>query len=134
MIRKKGFRLSLLLLSTAALCHFDSRPGAYAQSVQPLISEYTGHAEGWFEVTNSSLAPEVIVIEPKSFDIQPDGTGRFRPLDPEIQLELSVTSMRLEPHQTARVFYKATADKMPAWLCIYSSFCRRRERKGLTFA
>ncbi len=117
-------RLFLLLLAFSSV--------AMAQSVQPLISEYTEHAEGWFEVTNTESAASVVILEPKSFSIRPDGVGEFRPLDPEIHLELSTTSMRLEPRQSARVFYKVSAERAPVWLCIYSSFTPAKRTSGLT--
>lgn len=117
-------------LFCAALCL--ASPGHLrAQSVQPLIAEYTDHASGFFEVTNSSLEPSVVVLEPKSFSIDEDGTGEFRALDPSIHLELSMTSVRLEPHQTARVFYKVSADTVPAWLSIYAGFSPLKAHAGL---
>jgi hypothetical protein len=82
-------------------------------------------------VTNSTLTPSIVVFEPKSFSIDLDGTGEFRPLNPEIHLELSATSLRLEPHQSARVFYKASADNVPAWLCIYASFSSVKKVEGV---
>lgn len=102
-----------------------------AQKIEPLIAEYTGHAAGSFEVTNTTLAPAVVVLEPRSFSIAPDGTGRFRALDPSIHLDLSATSVRLEPHQSARIFYKVTAENAPAWLCIYSSFSSLKKTTGI---
>ncbi len=103
-----------------------------AQSVQPVISEYTDHAAGWFEVTNNSTLADVVILEPKSFSIAPDGTGEFRFLDSSIHVELSTTSLRLEPQQTARIFYKVTTDIAPAWLCIYASFSPAKKTQGLT--
>ena len=104
---------------------------ANAQSVQPLIAEYVDHASGSFEVTNNTLAASVVQLEAKSFTITPDGTGEFTELDPTIHLELSAKSLRLEPHQTAHVFYKVTAENVPAWLCIYSSFSPLKMTNGL---
>jgi hypothetical protein len=63
-----------------------------------------------------------IVLEPKSFSIALDGKGVYRPLDPGIHVKLSTTSFRLEPKQTYYVFYKATADTLPAWFTIYAAF------------
>jgi hypothetical protein len=103
----------------------------FAQQVNPLIAEYTGHAAGSFEVTNTSLAPAVVMLEPKSFSIDREGTGQFRPLDAMIHLDLSTSSLRLEPHQSARVFYKVDAESAPAWLCIYASFMSARKTPGV---
>ncbi len=105
---------------------------AGAQTVQPLIAEYTEHGEGSFEVSNTGLAAAMVVLEPKSFSIRPDGVAEFRPLDSSIHLQLSSTSFRLEPRQTARVFYKATADAAPAWFSVYASFSPAKAAKGLS--
>ncbi len=105
---------------------------AGAQTVQPLIAEYTEHGEGSFEVTNTGLAASVVVLEPKSFSIRPNGVADFRPLDDSIHLELSATSFRLEPRASARVFYRATAEKAPAWFSIYASFAPAKAAKGLS--
>lgn len=102
-----------------------------AQNISPLIAEYTGKAAGSFEVINSGLVPAVVVLEPKSFSIQEDGEGIFRDLDSSIHLELSATSFRLEPRQTARVFYKVNADSLPAWLCIYATFSSAKKQPGI---
>ena len=105
--------------------------GLTAQTVQPLVAEYSEHGAGSFEVTNSSLSPSIVVLEAKSFTITADGTALFHALDPAIHLDLSNTSLRLEPKQTARVFYKVTADSVPAWLCIYASFSSLKKNPGL---
>jgi len=126
------FNRSLLLaLSFLILGALVPARNAGAQSVQPLIAEYVEHASGSFDVTNSSLYPSVVQLDAKSFTISPDGTGVFHPLDPSIHLELSTTSLRLEPKQTAHVFYKVSATDVPAWLCIYSSFSSLKKSPGI---
>lgn len=105
--------------------------GALAQTVQPVIVEYKERAEGKFAVTNNTLAPMVVVVEPRSFSITPEGKGVFRKLDPEIHVELSATSARLEPQQTRYFFYKARADRLPAWFTVYATFSSARHTSGL---
>jgi hypothetical protein len=104
---------------------------AHAQSIQPVIQEYVDRAEGKFLVTNDTLAPMAIVLEPKSFDIGSDGRGTFRPLDPVIHLELSTSSFRLQPKQSFWVFYKANAEAVPAWFTIYANFMPIKPGLGL---
>jgi len=94
----------------------------YSQQVQPVIEEYRNKGEGRFTVTNSTLQPMVVVLEPKSFSVSPDGRGTFRPLDPTIHVQLSVMSVKLQPLQSYAVFYKADAETFPAWFTIYSTF------------
>lgn len=104
-----------------ACCLFlaGSLPG---QTVQPLIMEYTGKGSGSLVVTNSSFSNVAVILEPQSFRIDPDGKGIYRPLDPAIHLQLSATSLRLGPRESQSVFYKVTADTLPAWFTIYATF------------
>ena len=102
-----------------------------AQTVQPVISEYQVKADGKFALTNGTLTPMVVVLEPKSFSITPDGQGIFRSLDQDIHVELSAMSARLEPGQTYYVFYKARADQLPAWFTVYSTFSSLQHHPGL---
>src|ERR1700750_2616572 len=102
-----------------------------AQTVQPVILEYKGKADGKFALTNDTLAPMVAVLEPKSFRISPDGKGTFRVLDGGIHVELSSMSVKLQPKQTYYVFYKATADRLPAWFTIYTTFSSPQHSNGL---
>lgn len=102
-----------------------------AQSIQPVIVEYTGKADGKLALTNNSLSPMVVVLEPKSFSITPEGKGIFRALDSDIHVELSSMSVRLQPKQTYYVFYKATADKLPAWFTLYATFSSPQHTNGL---
>jgi hypothetical protein len=113
---------SLVLLLTGS---------AFAQSVQPVIVEYKAKADGKIALTNNTLSPMVVVLEPKSFSITPEGRGIFRDLDSDIHVELSTMSVRLQPKQTYYVFYKASADKLPAWFTVYATFSSPRHGNGL---
>ena len=95
---------------------------SYAQSVSPVIVEYREKAEGRLALTNNTLLPMTVLLEPRSFSINADGNGVFRSLDREIHVQLSNVSFRINPGQTYYVFYKANADKLPAWFTIYSTF------------
>lgn len=102
-----------------------------AQTVQPVIAEFTGKAEGRFTVTNNTLTPMVVLLEPKSFSITPEGKGMFRALDASTRVELSTTSLKLGPQQTSYVFYKADAAVFPAWFTIYATFSQPRHSGSL---
>jgi hypothetical protein len=102
-----------------------------AQTVQPVIVEYRGKADGKLMLTNNTLSPMVVILEPKSFSITAEGKGQFRPLDSNIHVQLSSMSVRLQPKQTYYVFYKATADKLPAWFTVYATFSNPRHSDGL---
>jgi hypothetical protein len=129
-VRIKGRKRAALLCVAAGLAFW---PGAtmFAQTIQPVISEYTVKADGRFDLTNDTLTPVAVVLEPKSFSIGLDGKGTFRPLDPSIHVELSTMSVRLEPHQTYYVFYKAHANTLPAWFTVYAVFSPIQKGDGV---
>jgi hypothetical protein len=106
-------------------------PPAFAQTIQPLIVEYNGKAGGKFQVTNNTLDPMAIALEPKSFKLDDKGSATYRKLDDSIHLELSTMSFRLEPKQTYYIFYKAHADILPAWFTVYAVFSPIRKDDGL---
>jgi hypothetical protein len=110
---------SAILIFSAMLAKPSPCP---AQTVQPVIVEYKATADGKIMLTNNTAKPAVVVLEPKSFSISEDGRGTFRHLDPGIKVELSRTSVKLEPKQSYYVFYKASSERLPAWFTIYSAF------------
>ena len=95
---------------------------SWAQTVEPVVAEYTGTGKGSFVVSNSSFSNVAVVLEPQSFTIDADGNGLYTALDPGVHVELSKTSLRLGPRETETIFYKVTADQLPAWLTIYATF------------
>jgi hypothetical protein len=94
---------------------------AAAQTVTPVIVEYKEKARGSFQIVNDTFAPMSVVVEARSFSVDSEGKPTFRPLDPEIRVELSAASFRVAPQQRYTVFYKASAERLPAWFTIYSS-------------
>ena len=107
---------------------------AAAQTVRPVVVEYTEKAQGRFELVNNSDFPVHVILEAKSFGISLEGKPLFRPLDDHIHLKLSSMSFRIPPGQGHYVFYKATADVLPAWFVIYSTFRGLRTREGMNVA
>ena len=103
----------------------------FAQTISPIITEYKGKGEGKIELTNDTLTPLVVVLQPESFSIAPDGKAIYRPLDPGIHVDLSTTSVRLMPKQEYYVFYKTHADTLPAWYTIYATFSPVERGPGL---
>lgn len=122
---------TIVFLCTAACIALFLWPPAFAQTIQPLIVEYNGKAGGKFQVTNNTLEPMAIVLEPKSFSLDDKGWATYRKLDGTIHLELSTMSFRLEPKQTYYIFYKAHADILPAWFTVYAVFSPIRKGEGL---
>jgi hypothetical protein len=123
-MRKYSLRLSVLFLLLGAI-------GTLAQTVSPVIVEYKEKGEGKIELTNNTLSPLVVFMQPQSFSIDPDGKATYRPLDPGIHVDLSTTSVRLEPKQSYMIFYKTHADALPAWYTIYATFSPVQRGAGL---
>ena len=119
-----------MMLSRLITIVFLAAP-ALAQTVDPVIVQYQGKAEGKITLTNSTLAPLVVVVEPMSFSIDPDGRAEFRHLDSNIHLELSTMSVTLAPRQSAYVFYKVSSERLPAWFTIYSTFSAPKHGAGI---
>ena len=116
----------LLLLATAPT------PAA-AQSISPPISEYRGlKARGSFIVTNQTLFPLTVVLQPKGFKVTEDGDLYDVPLDTAaVKLRLSAMSFRLQPRQAYTVFYEATTDTVPYWFNVWSGITGSKTESGI---
>jgi len=125
--RRRKLR-AILVFSVFPLCIWGR---SLAQTIQPVIVEFTEKADSRFEVTNDTLTPMAVVLEPRSFSISLDGRGEFRALDRSIHVSLSSSSFRLEPKQSFLVFYKASADTLPAWFTVYATFSPIRRGDGM---
>ena len=126
--RSTPVRTLCLILSVVLMASWSA-----AQTVQPIIQEYEGVAKGSFDVLNQGDTPLVVTFSLESFNVKENGEMWFRPLDANIQVKLSAMSMRLAPHETSRVFYTASAQELPSWFVIYSSFSTppRKDITGL---
>jgi hypothetical protein len=125
----KRMRTAFLCVA-ASLAPFHGAP-LPCQTISPVIVEYNGKAEGKFQLTNDGLTPMAVVLEPRSFSVNPEGKGVYRPLDTNIHIDLSTMSFRLEPLQTYIVFYKARADALPAWFTVWATFTPINKVEGM---
>jgi hypothetical protein len=121
--------------SWAVLCLlFAGAAHAPAQTISPVIQEYQSKADGRFQIYNDAEVPLTVVLEPHSFTVDSNGNPTFRKLDPEIHVQLSSTSFRVQPKQTYYVFYKATAEVLPNWFCIYATVTGTTTAAGIKLA
>jgi hypothetical protein len=118
----KFLRFALPILLSGAAC---------AQTVSPIIVEYKEKGEGKILLTNNTLTPLIVTLEPESFSIAPDGTAIYRKLDAGIHVDLSTSSVRLQPRQEYYVFYKTHADALPAWYTVYATFSAAQRGPGI---
>lgn len=108
-------------------------PGAaHAQTVSPPIAEYQERARASFQLSNGSIFPLTVVLEPRGFDVTENGEVVATPLDTaRVRIKLSATSFRMQPRSTYTVFYEAAADSAPAWFTISSALSGARTDNGL---
>jgi hypothetical protein len=107
---------------------------ARAQTISPVIQEYQQKADSRFQIFNDADVPLAVTLEPYSFTVDSNGSPTFRKLDDGIHIQLSATSFRIQPRQTYYVFYKATAEALPAWFCIYATVTGPSAPNGLKLA
>jgi hypothetical protein len=99
-------------------------PGAIAtaQTVRPIISEYTGTGKGRVELVNDSTIPLTVIVSPKSFEVSETGEISYGPMADDIHVKLSAMSFRIQPKQSYYVFYEAKSERLPCWFVIYFEF------------
>ena len=106
-------------------------PALAAQTISPVIVEYREKAAGRFQIHNDADVPLTVVLEPRSFQVDSNGKPTFGPLAPEIHLELSSMSFRIQPKQDYYIFYKASAETLPSWFCIYANITGPHTQEGI---
>jgi hypothetical protein len=119
-----GLSLFLAAFSPAIL------PG---QTVSPAVVEYQQEARSRFEITNETVFPLSVVLEPRMFTVTEKGDVVYSPIDTaQIHLKLSAMSFRIPPRQTYTVFYEAKSKSLPAWFMIAASLSGARTQTGLS--
>lgn len=93
-----------------------------AQTVRPIISEYTGNAKGRVELVNDSTTPLTVIVSPKTFEVSETGEMSYGPMPDDIHLKLSAMSFRIQPKQSYYVFYEAKSERLPSWFVLYFEF------------
>lgn len=129
---KSGDSVKRLFVVLACVLFFSLK--VPAQTISPVIVEYTDKADGRFQLYNDAEIPLTVVLEPHSFSVDSSGKAVFRKLDPGLKVELSSTSFRLAPKQTYYIFYKATTETYPNWFCIYATVTGPVSPTGLKLA
>jgi hypothetical protein len=130
MIRSFNSRIVLGTLIALLSLHAVAR----AQAISPFIAQYQGKAQGQFQITNTTLFPMDVVLEPFSFVVNSKGQPKYGPLEPGIRVRLSSTSFRLGPKQVYTVYYEASADVLPAWFTIYATVTRANNHADIRVA
>ncbi len=130
MIRSVHFRIALGAFIGLLL----PQPMLRAQVISPIIAEYQGKARAQFQLTNDTLFPLDVSLEPFSFVVNEQGQPTYGPLEPTLHVRLSATSFRLAPKQIYTVYYDASADVLPAWFTIYATVTRANNHSDVRIA
>lgn len=125
----RGVVLAVLFLLAA--------PSALSQRIEPIIQELKGSAtkpaKGEFQITNNSVQPMNVVLEPRSmmFAAIP-GQPSYVPLAPGTDVKLSETSFRVPPKASHTVWFEVRCSD--CGVAIYSSMVVGRTVQGLQVA
>lgn len=105
---------------------------AWAQTVRPAVVEYPVQGRGKFDLVNESVFPLTVVLEPRGFKVEENGSLIDLPFDSSnVELKLSAMSFRIPPLGTYTVYYEARARQLPAWFMVLSSMTGARTNAGL---
>lgn len=103
-----------------------------AQTIRPAVVEYPVQGRGKFELVNESLFPLTVVLEPRGFRVDENGTLGDVPFDSSnVEVKLSAMSFRIPPLGTYTVYYEARARRLPAWFMVLSSMTGARTHTGI---
>lgn len=104
-------RLAYLALTMVILAVLASV--MHGQTISPVYTECRVKCSGSFDITNNSLIPMVVSVEPRKLSFT-DTTANFTALDPNVvEIKLSETSARLSPRETHSFDYKVKCLKTP---------------------
>lgn len=133
MLRAMGsFRFLHRLVVVGALSGALTPPSASAQTVRPAVVEYPVQGRGKFDLVNESVFPLTVVLEPRGFKVEENGSLIDLPFDSSnVELKLSAMSFRIPPLGTYTVYYEARARQLPAWFMVLSSMTGARTNAGL---
>ncbi|HYG99299.1 MAG TPA: hypothetical protein VD837_09220 [Terriglobales bacterium] len=112
-----------LLKAVCLCCLFAAIPGV-GQTITPPIAEYRGKADGMFELRNDGDAPLAAIVEVQGFEVDQDGSLKYKPADKDLNVVMGSNSFIIPPHQTHMVFYKAVSKKPQAWFTILSTLTK----------
>jgi hypothetical protein len=127
-VYRASLRLTVCLLIGASL---TTGPLA-AQTVRPAVIEYQSAGRGKYELVNESLFPLSVVLEPRGFRVDENGTLVDEPFDTaNVDLKLSAMSFRIPPLSSYTVFYEARAKRLPAWFMVLGAMTGARTDEGL---
>ncbi len=123
----KRIQFELLIL---AGCLLVAPSVARAQTLSPPIAEYRNKADGLLTLSNDGDRPLAAILEVRGFTVSSDGTLRYGPIDPQINIQFGANSFLIPPHQSHYVFYKAECARLPCWFAILNTLTQATPASG----
>lgn len=114
---------AMLLKIFSLCCLFAAIPGV-GQTITPPIAEYRGKAQGMFELRNDGDVPLAAILEVQGFEVDEQGTLKYKPVGSALTVEMGSNSFIIPPHQSHMVFYKAQSSRPFAWFTILSTLTK----------
>jgi hypothetical protein len=87
--------------------------GAAAQTLSPIRVECGKRCSGQFTVTNGSIEPMTVVVQPFSAAVTPEGKAKLRPLDAGVDVRMPEMSARIGPHDDHTFDYTLKCATLP---------------------
>jgi hypothetical protein len=116
--------VAVILLMSAAT--------ASAQSISPVVGEGNkGHTRGEFTVTNTTLVPMLVTIEPRKLLKGADGKIAFEEIGLTANVQLSQMSAKLGPKQSHTFQYDVACPQDCA-VAFYAGFTPPKPQAGFT--
>src|ERR1700686_4430287 len=86
---------------------------AAAQTLSPVRVECGKRCSGQFTVSNPSIEPMTVTIQPFSSGLTPDGKSTMRPLDAGVDLRMPEMSARIGPRDEHTFDYSLKCAQLP---------------------
>lgn len=87
--------------------------GCFAQSMSPLQNECGKRCAGLFTVTNNTISPMTVTVDPYMISVGADKRPEFHTVNGSAEVSLSSTSARLSPKQAYTFDYKVRCVSLP---------------------
>jgi hypothetical protein len=101
-----------------------------AQTVTPTIVECGRKCSGQFSITNQSVQPLIVTLDPFSSALEPSGRTINTPLGQGV-IQLDAMSARVSPRGKHEFGYKLHCLELPCIVTVYSSMVVGRTLAGI---
>jgi hypothetical protein len=104
---------------------------AHGQTMSPAIVECKAKCSGEFTISNHTVGPLNVTVEPHSFSLGTDGGTVLRALDPTVDVQLDSMSARVGPLGDHSFSYKLRCSKAPCLVILHASMTGPHTKEGV---